>query len=132
MFAGDCDMKRVIFALIFAFPSLAWGQSQPNWTRGVIPSAPQWNALWAAKQDLLGYTPFNRAGDTATGTSTFAGTTIISGTGTISGVTSVTGALRLTAVSALPTYADDTAARAAGKVTGDLYRNGSFLMVVQP
>ncbi len=41
--------------------------SAPNWTYGYVPTAAQWNAAFVAKQDDLGYTPVNRAGDTMTG-----------------------------------------------------------------
>lgn len=37
--------------------------SSPNLIFGQVPTAQQWNAAFAAKQDNLGYTPLNRAGD---------------------------------------------------------------------
>lgn len=54
----------------------ARGQSTPNWQTGYVPSAAEWNALWASKQDLLGFTPLNKAGDFMTGQ-----LVLISGTG---------------------------------------------------
>jgi hypothetical protein len=48
-----------------ACPALA--QSSPNWTNKFVPTAGQWNAEFAAKQDTLGYVPLNTAGGTMTG-----------------------------------------------------------------
>jgi hypothetical protein len=48
-----------------ACPALA--QSSPNWTNRFVPTAGQWNAEFAAKQDTLGYAPLNTAGGTMTG-----------------------------------------------------------------
>lgn len=39
----------------------------PNLTYGQVPTAGQWNQYFATKQDSLGYTPVNRAGDTMFG-----------------------------------------------------------------
>ena len=41
--------------------------SSPGWTYGQVPTAGQWNAEFAGKQDDLGYTPVNQAGDTMEG-----------------------------------------------------------------
>ncbi|MCW3101265.1 MAG: hypothetical protein JWL77_6883, partial [Chthonomonadaceae bacterium] len=41
--------------------------SSPNFTYKQVPTAGQWNAAFAAKQDELGYTPMNPAGSTMTG-----------------------------------------------------------------
>jgi hypothetical protein len=41
--------------------------SSPNWSQGFVPSAAQWNAAFAGKQDQLAYTPLNKGGDTLTG-----------------------------------------------------------------
>lgn len=57
----------VALALALVLPTLALAQSSPGWTYGYIPTAGQWNAAFAAKQDVLGYTPVNRAGDTMSG-----------------------------------------------------------------
>lgn len=46
-------------AALFAIPAAA--QTSPNWARGYVPSATEWNSLFASKQDALGYTPVNRA-----------------------------------------------------------------------
>lgn len=48
-----------------ALPVLA--QSTPNWTYGYVPTQEQWSALFASKQDVLGYTPLNQAGGTMVG-----------------------------------------------------------------
>ncbi len=42
-------------------------QSAPNFRSGMVPTAAQWNSYFAAKQDVLGYTPCNSAGCTMTG-----------------------------------------------------------------
>jgi hypothetical protein len=47
--------------------TMALGQSSPGWQTGYVPPASEWNALWASKQDTLGYAPVNRAGDAMTG-----------------------------------------------------------------
>lgn len=39
----------------------------PNLTYGEVPTAGQWNSYFSQKQDNLGYTPVNRAGDTMFG-----------------------------------------------------------------
>ncbi|HEY0120669.1 MAG TPA: hypothetical protein VGC14_02720 [Rhizobium sp.] len=39
----------------------------PNLTYSQVPTAGQWNLYFSQKQDALGYTPVNRAGDTMTG-----------------------------------------------------------------
>jgi hypothetical protein len=39
----------------------------PNLSYGQVPTAGQWNQFFATKQDALGYTPVNRAGDTMFG-----------------------------------------------------------------
>jgi hypothetical protein len=45
----------------------AFAQSSPNWTKGKVPTAGEWNAAFAAKQDALGYVPLNVAGGVLTG-----------------------------------------------------------------
>src|SRR5580693_8783081 len=42
-------------------------QSTPNLVAGQVPTAGQWNSFFQQKQDVLGYSPLNRAGDTMTG-----------------------------------------------------------------
>lgn len=59
---------RAALVAAFAFlPSLALAQSSPGLTYGQVPTAGQWNSYFAAKQDVLNYTPVNKAGDTMTG-----------------------------------------------------------------
>jgi hypothetical protein len=45
----------------------AFSQSSPGLSYGQIPTAGQWNSYFAAKQDYLGFTPFNPSGGTITG-----------------------------------------------------------------
>jgi hypothetical protein len=65
-------MRRALAAVI-AFGALlltaaaADAQSTPGFYTGQVPSAAQWNSYFAAKQDVLGFVPLNRAGDTMTG-----------------------------------------------------------------
>ena len=49
--------------------------SSPNWTYRYVPTAGEWNGWWAAKQDDLGYTPVNQAGDTMSGPLVLYGST---------------------------------------------------------
>lgn len=52
--------------------------SSPGFFKGQVPTAAQWNAAFEAKQDDLGYTPVNRAGDSmlpGSNLETAAGTT---------------------------------------------------------
>lgn len=62
-------MKFRFLAAVFGllWPALALAQSSPGLTYGQVPTAGQWNGYFAAKQDTLGYTPVNRAGDTMSG-----------------------------------------------------------------
>lgn len=62
-------MYRTVLVILFCtFASISVdGQSSPNFTTGQVPTAGQWNAAFSAKQDLLGFSPLNRAGDTMTG-----------------------------------------------------------------
>jgi hypothetical protein len=53
--------------LIGASPSGALAQSTPGFYYGQVPTPAQWNAAFAAKQDYLGFTPVNRAGDVMQG-----------------------------------------------------------------
>ncbi|MGO4337882.1 hypothetical protein AB4037_23480 [Labrys sp. KB_33_2] len=59
---------RILAALAMLWPALALAQTSPNLTYGQVPTPGQWNSYFAAKQDVLGYTPVNRAGDTMFGT----------------------------------------------------------------
>lgn len=56
-------------ALLLAalLPSHALAQSSPGLRTGQVPTAAQWNSYFAAKQDVLGYTPLNSAGGAMTG-----------------------------------------------------------------
>lgn len=61
-------------------PSLAFAQSSPGLYYGQVPTAAQWNSYFASKQDTLGFTPVNKAGDTMLGPLvTFAPTTASAG-----------------------------------------------------
>lgn len=54
--------------LLWAFAaSAAIAQSSPNFSYGQVPTAGQWNAAFASKQDVLRFVPLNQAGGTMTG-----------------------------------------------------------------
>ncbi len=57
----------VIAAGFLVSASMAHAQSAPNFSYGQVPTAAQWNSYFASKQDYLGYSPVNRAGDTMFG-----------------------------------------------------------------
>lgn len=48
-------------------PTVASAQSSPGLVFGQVPTPAQWNSYFAAKQDVLGFSPVNRAGDTMQG-----------------------------------------------------------------
>lgn len=54
-------------AFVLAGAGVAFAQSSPGLTYGQVPTAGQWNSYFAAKQDVLGYTPLNQAGGTMLG-----------------------------------------------------------------
>ena len=62
-------MRKLIIFLLAAImmPTAAFSQTSPNWYSGYIPSTAQFNAAFASKQDLLGFTPINPSGGTMTG-----------------------------------------------------------------
>lgn len=61
-------MKRAALALTIALlPLAAIAQTSPNLSYGQVPTAGQWNGFLSSKQDLLNYTPLNRAGGTMSG-----------------------------------------------------------------
>lgn len=62
-------MKKLLALFIAAiiFPITAIAQSSPGLVYGQVPTAGQWNSYFAAKQDVLPYTPVNRSGDSMTG-----------------------------------------------------------------
>jgi hypothetical protein len=67
-------MKRLLLAgalLLSSFAS-ALGQGSPGLVNGQVPTAAQWNSYFAAKQNVLGYTPLNIAGGVMTGRLTTA------------------------------------------------------------
>lgn len=66
-------MKKTFasFAFALACVGVAFAQSSPGLYTGQVPSAAQWNSYFAKKQDVLGYAPVNRAGDTMQGRLTF-------------------------------------------------------------
>lgn len=57
----------VVNVILNVFISLAHAQSSPGWPYGYVPTAGQWNAAFASKQNVLGFTPLNIAGGTMTG-----------------------------------------------------------------
>lgn len=60
-------MRTTIAAIALLWVSSAFAQSSPNLSYGQVPTAGQWNAWFASKQDLLPYRPLNPAGGTMTG-----------------------------------------------------------------
>lgn len=60
-------LRLLLALLFFATPYAAHAQSSPGLYNGQVPTAAQWNSYFAAKQDYLGYTPVNKAGDTMQG-----------------------------------------------------------------
>jgi hypothetical protein len=48
-------MRRLLLILFaLAFSSAALAQSSPNWSFGKVPTAAEWNAAFAGKQDFVG------------------------------------------------------------------------------
>lgn len=56
-----------IAALFLVLVGAAHAQSSPSLYQGQVPTAAQWNSYFAAKQDVLGYTPLPTTGGTITG-----------------------------------------------------------------
>lgn len=86
-------LKHGFFAALFLqFAAVgAYAQSTPGLTYGQVPTAGQWNSYFAAKQDTLGYTPVNRAGDTMSGKlRTVAPTVSAAGFSLLPGITPTT------------------------------------------
>jgi hypothetical protein len=54
-------------ALTFLLAREAGAQSSPGWSFGYVPTAAQWNAAFAAKQDYTGVVPLNITGGTMLG-----------------------------------------------------------------
>lgn len=53
----------VAAALVAITASAAFAQTNPNLRQGQVLTPAQWNQLFVNKQDTLGYTPINKAGD---------------------------------------------------------------------
>ena len=61
-------MRKIILSALFClFSGTAFCQSNPGFYHGEVPTAAQWNAAFATKQDVLSYTPLNIAGGVMTG-----------------------------------------------------------------
>lgn len=61
-------MRKIAFTIAAAlWSTAALAQSSPNLIFGYVPTAAEWNALFAGKQDTLGYIPLSSAGGTMTG-----------------------------------------------------------------
>lgn len=56
----------------FFYAQNSFAQSSPNLIYGQVPTAAQWNSYFTAKQDVIGYVPVNKAGDTMFGLLTTA------------------------------------------------------------
>lgn len=78
---GKVSMKlRILAFLGFLWITPVIAQSSPGLIFGQVPTAPQWNSYFSAKQDLIGFTPVNKAGDVMLGElSTIASTTASTG-----------------------------------------------------
>lgn len=57
----------VLAAAVSLFSGAALAQTCPTFTTGLVLTAGQWQACFNAKQNVLGYTPVNKAGDTMLG-----------------------------------------------------------------
>lgn len=61
-------MRKLLTALALCLVAGgAFAQSNPNLTRGQVPTAAQWNSFFSAKQDVLGFNPLSIAGGALTG-----------------------------------------------------------------
>ena len=61
-------MNRILtFLLALVYASAACAQSSPGFSYGQVPTAGQWNAAFASKQDYLGFLPLNSSGGSMTG-----------------------------------------------------------------
>ncbi len=63
-------LRRLLIILIILgvlCPQLGYAQSSPGLIYGQVPTAGQWNSYFAAKQDVLGFTPLNINGGVMTG-----------------------------------------------------------------
>lgn len=64
-------MRKIILTLAallaLTTPALAQSCPAPTFYYGWVPTAAQWNQEFACKQNVLGYTPVNKAGDTMSG-----------------------------------------------------------------
>ena len=47
-------MRNILFLFTLLFSSFAFAQSSPNFTKGQVPTAEQWNSYFSAKQDYKG------------------------------------------------------------------------------
>jgi hypothetical protein len=57
----------IAVGLVMMSAAAAYGQTSPNFSYGQVPTPAQWNSTFSGKQDILGFTPLNRAGDSMTG-----------------------------------------------------------------
>lgn len=61
-------IRKIAASLLLALLATgAYAQSSPGLYNGQVPTAAQWNSYFAAKQDVLGFVPLNRAGGTMAG-----------------------------------------------------------------
>lgn len=71
-------MNRLLTALAILVASASAASAQvacPSFYNGLVLTVQQWQACFDAKQNALGYTPVNKAGDSMTGTLTVAPST---------------------------------------------------------
>lgn len=96
-------MKRLLPIAFALVPALAQAQSSPGWTTGYFPTAAQWNAAFAAKQDYINGTTSLPA-LSVTGTSTLTGATTIGSSLTVTGPINANGALNLSSSLTSPSF----------------------------
>ena len=65
----------IVAAAVFGFVAQASAQTSPNWPYGFVPTAGQWNAEFASKQDVLGYHAISQNGDSMLGKLNIAAST---------------------------------------------------------
>lgn len=77
------SLKDYLLASVFTLFSCVEGsaQSTPGLIYGQIPTAAQWNAYFAAKQDLLAYTPLSTQGGILSGPLTTVASSAVGGAG---------------------------------------------------
>lgn len=71
-------MRKLLVAIFFSVAAIPAANAQstcPSIIYGAVLTAAQWNACFSSKQDVLGFSPVNKAGDTMSGKLTTPSTT---------------------------------------------------------